>query len=358
MCTVAPAALQYMACSRRHKKSDAATKAEEFAKLHDKYAQSSLELIMSLRGLYIKFGQAAASSPFVPQAYRTKFKQLQSEVPSEDYPLIKQVVEAEFGRPIAETFTYFSETACGAASIGQAHLARLHSGEEVVVKVQYPDAANIFAADMQCLRVLVRLAQPEALPAFSEFESQLALELDYRQELRNLSSIHDAVMPRYADRVAVPRAHPAMCTERVLTMEYLPGPKLEADMRRQMERLGVRIDDNESIREWLQRLDASNQPAEEAEEAAAEGGGSRLGRLAARVLGVDLMLYVMDKALSLRSGRSAADGAVGGVAGGAGGRTQAELRACLASLVEVHGYEMFVSGLFNAECACRAILLT
>ena len=201
--TVGPTAAHYVACSMMHKKSDAAARSQEFAKLHTKYAPVSLDLILSLRGLYIKFGQAAASSPFVPDAYRNQFKQLESDVPSEDFESIKKVVEEELG-PMDRLFAHFSPAACGAASTGQAHVAKLHTGEDVVVKVQYPDAASVFSADMQCLRALIRLASPEALPAFSEFEAQLALELDYRQELRNLDAIFGAVMPRYADRVAVP----------------------------------------------------------------------------------------------------------------------------------------------------------
>jgi aarF domain-containing kinase len=216
--TVGPTAAHYVACSMMHKKSDAAARSQEFAKLHKKYAPVSLDLILSLRGLYIKFGQAAASSPFVPDAYRTQFKQLESDVPSEDFESIKKVIEEELG-PMDRLFAHFSPAACGAASTGQAHVAKLHTGEDVVVKVQYPDAAAIFSADMQCLRALIRLANPEALPAFSEFEAQLALELDYRQELRNLDAIFGAVMPRYADRVAVPVIAPDCARLRLIASD-------------------------------------------------------------------------------------------------------------------------------------------
>lgn len=345
--TVVPAATQYMACSMRHKKTDPEKRASEFGKLHDKYAPISLELIMSLRGLYVKFGQAAASSPFVPAAYRTQFKTLQSDLPSEDFAVIKKVVEKELG-PLDAVFAEFSEAACGAASIGQAHVATLHSGERVVVKVQYPDAADIFAADVQCLRALVRFARPDALPAFGEFESQVALELDYRQELTNLTSIHGAVMPKYADRVVIPHAHRSLCTDRVLTMEYLAGPKLESEMRRQMEALGMKVDERESMRDWLMRLDAS-QEGNEMDAAAQPDGdsvGSRLGRVAARLIGLELVLWLVDKAVSWRGSASALSAAG---EPGTSPRSQQQLRECLASLVEVHGYEMFAFGLFNAD---------
>lgn len=135
--TVGPTAAQYIACSMRTKKLDPAVRTQEFAKLHAKYAPKSLEMILSLRGLYIKFGQAAASSPFVPDAYRTQFKQLESDVPSEDFESIKKVIEEDIG-PLDELFAHIEPTAIGAASTGQAHVAKLHSGEDVVVKGAWP----------------------------------------------------------------------------------------------------------------------------------------------------------------------------------------------------------------------------
>ena len=332
--------MQYVTCSMRNKKADAATRSLEFGKLHDKHAPMALNLILDLRGLYIKFGQAAASSPFVPQAYRTAFKQLQSDVPSEDLSLIKQVIEEDLG-PISQLFSAFSETACGAASIGQAHVATLRStGEEVVIKVQYPNAATIFSADMQCLRMLVRLSQPEALPAFSEFSSQVSLELDYELEVSNLERIRAAVLPLYGNRVSVPKVHKALCTKRCITMQYLHGPKLEGAMRQQMAALGMRIDESESMRDWLVRMDAQ-QDQQQVDDEVEEGRLAKLGRFATRLIGLDAALWAVDKLLSL--GSAAAQREMTSVA------SQSELRAVLMSLVEVHGYEMFVNGFFNAD---------
>ena len=342
--TVGPAVVHYTYISKRHKQSDAETRKAAFAKLHERYAATALGLILELRGLFTKFGQAAASSPFVPTAYRAQFKQLQSDVPSEDFALIRRVVEEELG-PLDRNFSHFSESACGAASIGQAHVATLHSGEEVVVKVQYPDAARVFAADVRCLRALVWLSQPEALPTFAEFESQLALELDFGKELENLTAIRDAVMPRYADRVAVPAAHRALCSPRVLTMERLAGPKLEGEVRRQMAAIGMRIDESESMRDWLVRLDAQQQQqggGDGAGEAAeAESRWQRWRRGAVRLVGLDSAIWLADRVLSLRGGaRGAAERPQ---------RSAEEMRASLRVLVEVHGFEMFSTGLFNAD---------
>jgi aarF domain-containing kinase len=234
---------------------------EDFKKLHDMYAPAGLDLILSLRGLYIKFGQAASVSPFVPDAYRNIFKQLQSDVPSENFDLIREVVERELG-PLGDVFDSFAEVPCGAASIGQAHVARLKgTGEDVVVKVQYPDAAQVFTADMQCLRSLVKMAQPDALPAFDDFGTTLSLELDYEAEARNLDEIFHAVMPTYGGRVCVPRPKKDYCSSKVITMEYLRGPKLEDEIRKQMRALGMAVDDSENLTDWLKRLNKQREDA-------------------------------------------------------------------------------------------------
>ena len=49
-------------------------------------------------------------------------------------------------------FAAFSPEPVASASIGQVHRARLPSGEEVAVKVQYPDIEEIVRTDLRALR--------------------------------------------------------------------------------------------------------------------------------------------------------------------------------------------------------------
>jgi aarF domain-containing kinase len=136
----------------------------------------------------------------------------------EDFSLIKKVILEELGDDAFETcFSEVQEAAVGAASTGQAHVARLITGEEVVLKVQYPNASRIFNADMECLKQLVSMAVPDALPAFNEFGKHLQMELDYQSEKRNLQQVYGAVMSedKYQDGVVVPKVHEKLCTKKV-----------------------------------------------------------------------------------------------------------------------------------------------
>ncbi len=70
---------------------------------------------------------------------------------------IKAQVEKELGKPLNQIFTAFDEQPFAAASIGQVHKATLPSGEQVVVKVQYPGVEEACESDLKQVRLALRL---------------------------------------------------------------------------------------------------------------------------------------------------------------------------------------------------------
>ena len=184
-------------------------KRQKLQELHEKHAPAILETLLELKGLYIKLGQVLSVTTLpIPEAYRERFRTLQSDVPGWEAfeETVKPVLERELGRPVEEVFVSIDPVPCGAASIGQAHKAVLINKDgdnaqevEVIIKVQYPDAAWQIPADIQCVGDFLKVCvffgvvdESGANLSFNEFSRQFKSELDYDQERRNLQEIYQS----------------------------------------------------------------------------------------------------------------------------------------------------------------------
>lgn len=316
---------------------------------------------MELRGLIVKFGQQMSTRPeLMPPAYIQSLRVLQSHMPAEDSSVIAAVIEAELQAPLDELFAQFDARALGAASVAQAHRATTHDGQDVVVKVQLPGVPAMFAADLRSLRTLVRLTRPEAQPVFDEFSRQYESELDFARERRNLAELHDALLPRYARSIDVPRVLPALCSARVLTMSYLPGEPLERAVHAGLRAAGVEPPTG-GVRQWIVAQ-------EDAARAQGRARRAALG-LAARVVGVSGLLWAfaaLERACALAAlalaalARAASSVPIPGAralhAAAAERDRAARARLLLSSaaarvhaLLDVYGHQVFGLGLFNAD---------
>jgi aarF domain-containing kinase len=230
--------------------------------LHKRNAPRILQVMLDLGGLYIKLGQVLSVTALpIPDEYRGLFRTLQSSVPghAEFETIVKPTLEKEFGRPLGEIFSSIDEIPCGAASIGQAHRAVLkESGEEVVIKVQYPNARWQVPADISCVGDFLKLCiyfnlvdEDLSKLSYEEFSRQFLAELEYDQERSNLEQVYTSALdpnaPYIQRGVIVPKVYPELCTNLVITMSYLPGPKFEEEAKRQLEMVGIRT--NRSIRD-------------------------------------------------------------------------------------------------------------
>jgi len=184
-----------------------------------------------LRGAVMKVGQMLANLPeVVPEEFAQVLSALHFEAPPMHYAMVREVFLDEFGREPEEVFASFDRQAFAAASLGQVHRARLHSGEEVAVKIQYPGIARTIKADLRNLRVLL---QPlcltrdwqDTLNKLAEIERMLLMETDYEQEARFGRDAR--LVFSEADRIAVPLVYEEFSSKRVLTTEYLRGCHLD-----------------------------------------------------------------------------------------------------------------------------------
>lgn len=218
-------------------------KTEKFEELHIRWAPVTLRCAMLLKGLYVKFGQYTASRPdTIPRPFVEQLRSLQDGIPPENFEYIKNVVESELNlENLEDLFCEFHKEPLGAASIGQAHYAKLHTGEEVVVKVQYPEIERVFRSDLWIIQQFLTLAIPDMAAVFDEVKHQFSSEFDYELEAKNLKEIGDAILPKWKHLVDVPKPFEKFCTKHVLTMSYIPGEKLEDAL---MKAYGPNFKDN------------------------------------------------------------------------------------------------------------------
>lgn len=181
---------------------------------------------------YIKLGQIiSAREGLFPDELVREFRLLRDQVPSEPFESVRNVVEADFGRPLEEVFASFERQPLAAASIAQVHAATLLTGEPVVVKVQRPQVASLVRRDLAAMSwiapVLVgripvtALANPPAL--VEVFAETIVEELDFRLEADSMLDIAAVLAETGQRSIVVPRPHPELVTRRVLVMERLEG---------------------------------------------------------------------------------------------------------------------------------------
>ncbi len=216
------------------------------AKYRNLRAQWLVATLLELGPTFIKIGQALSTrADLLPLEYVKALGQLQDRVPEFDVEQAIAIVEAELGGPLYKLYHDFDPVPIAAASLGQVHKARLHTGEEVVVKVQRPGLEKLFDLDFKVLRRLLRFCQ-RYLPwsrqydleaIYQEFVYILYREIDYIQEAINADRF--AYNFRGHSQIIVPKVYPKLTTKRVLTMEYVPGIKISD--RQSLEACGLDV---------------------------------------------------------------------------------------------------------------------
>jgi ubiquinone biosynthesis protein len=188
------------------------------------------EMLDELGPTFVKFGQLLSTRPDVmPPDIVAELRKLQDDVTAFPFADVRRVVEEELELTLEQAFLDFDETPIAAASIGQVHRATLPTGEQVVVKVQRPEAPRQIESDLQLMRSAATVVRErvrsldfidsEAL--VEEFGRSIRQELDYQHEARNAESFRR----NFADstEVAVPRVIRRYSSSRVLTLELLEG---------------------------------------------------------------------------------------------------------------------------------------
>ena len=214
---------------------------KEWKDLHRQYAPEIKKLIDELQGMYVKYGQLATGlTNTFDSIWIEELRKLEDQCTPQPLSRVYKTIEEETGKEVNEVFSYFEEKPLGSASIGQVHRAVLKdSGKEVCVKVQYPDSKRLFAKDMETIRGFMLLFGPEHVIVLDELSRSTKNEFDYRKEAQALQKVNENMVKAklVPQEAIIPLPYPEYCTERLLVMEYLKGPKLYEGLRPYMKKL-------------------------------------------------------------------------------------------------------------------------
>src|SRR6476659_1183313 len=184
----------------------------------------------NLKGPLMKVAQLMATIPdLLPPEYAAELAKLQSEAPPMGWAFVKRRMEAELGPGWRQKFADFEHHPAAAASLGQVHRARAHSGEPLACKLQYADMQSAVEADLQQLQwifAIHRRMDPviDTSEIAKEIGARIREELDYRREAKHVMLYRK--MLDGIDQIRVPRVYPELSTNRLLTLDWLEGRRL------------------------------------------------------------------------------------------------------------------------------------
>lgn len=178
---------------------------------------------------YVKIGQFISNRPDI----------FGRELSDDLAPLRNNVTPFDFkdvAYKVPEGVTDVDPVPIASASIAQVHRANL-KGKPIVLKFKRPGIEVAIKEDLALIRsgasilsLIPNFGMESVIPWLNEFEKGLLTELDFRQEIRNISFFRD--MYRDRDDVQIPRPYSKLSSEDVIVMDYTPSTPLQVSAER------------------------------------------------------------------------------------------------------------------------------
>lgn len=202
-----------------------------------KASKEIIQTMGELKGAMMKLGQMISISEdmFLPKEVTELFRDLQKNSPSMPTEEVSKMIFENFKKSPSELFLEFDLKPVAAASIGQVHRARLHTGEVVAVKIQYPKIVNAIKYDFQNLHKIDKLLhllypnKPNIDNMIAELKTSLLEECNYLHEMEQLQYFKEQYKDKFP-MIVIPAVHPEFCSEQILTMEWVEGDSFEESL--------------------------------------------------------------------------------------------------------------------------------
>ena len=219
--------------SIRNLTADEEQKLASKTKLFQDIGLQIADTLGEMKGAVMKVGQIASQyKDIFPPEVAKAISKLQRQAPAMPFAAIQQQIERELGKPLNVAFKSFDSEPFAAASIGQVHKATLPSGEQVVVKVQYPGVDEACESDLKQVRLALRLMGVLKIDRklqdqlFKEIQDSLDNELNYQIEAQNLEvarTFHQALDPK----IIIPQVYKDYSSRHILTLSLEHGESIE-----------------------------------------------------------------------------------------------------------------------------------
>ena len=180
--------------------------------------------------IYVKFGQSVSTRPdLLPTDIASELAKLQDQVPPFSGEQALAAIETAFGQPVTTIFKSFDSEALAAASIAQVHVAQLHDGQEVIVKILRPNVQEDIERDLEVLFAIAQMAQRywadsrrlRPMEVVAEYQKTVLNELDLMREAANAAQLRHN-FPE-SPLIYVPRVYWDYCRPQVMVMERIHG---------------------------------------------------------------------------------------------------------------------------------------
>jgi len=199
----------------------------DWTRAHAAAAREIRRVALALAGATTKVAQVAgARADVLPAPFIDELSRFHDAVPPRPFDDLVPVIEADLGRSLDAVFARVERDALAAASLAQVHRARLTTGEEVVVKVQYPEIRRIIPLDLRMARAVAGLVQRmqgrlDVRSVVGEVTRFIELEIDFEREARSTQRLRETLVD--CPEVRVPHVYMDLCGPNVLVLEYLAG---------------------------------------------------------------------------------------------------------------------------------------